>query len=334
MAQDGTRRAAQLTTGADTYKYEIHWSPDGKKILWTDKMLSGCTSSTSRPRRSRRSRPRPRPARSSQFAWSPDSRWIAYGQARSRGPDPGLSLFPRLQEDLAGDRRLVRLRRDPAFSADGKYLFFVSDRDFNPDLQPDRVEPRLPGAMSRIYFVTLAKDTKSPFEPKSDEVAVKPRSRRSRKPRPRRQAGRRQADGRQARRGGARQSRSRSTRTASWTRIVALPIETCQLRRTSPSSGTPSITSAQGHRERQPISQCSTIWPSTRRTDLGQGRAATRSRPTGRRCSSPRTAPTPSSTCPKAADQVRGQARPLRDGDDARPQARSGTRSSRSAGGR
>ncbi len=27
--------------------------------------------------------------------------------------------------------------------------------------------------MSRIYFVTLAKETKSPFEPKSDEVAVK-----------------------------------------------------------------------------------------------------------------------------------------------------------------
>ncbi|MGE5741158.1 MAG: PDZ domain-containing protein, partial [Candidatus Aminicenantes bacterium RBG_16_66_30] len=29
-------------------------------------------------------------------------------------------------------------------------------------------------AMSRVYFVTLAKDTKSPFEPKSDEVGMKP----------------------------------------------------------------------------------------------------------------------------------------------------------------
>ena len=29
----------QLTRKADTYTYEIHWSPDSKKILWTDKKL-------------------------------------------------------------------------------------------------------------------------------------------------------------------------------------------------------------------------------------------------------------------------------------------------------
>ena len=61
---------------------------------------------------------------------------------------------------------------DPGFSADGRYLFFVSDRDFNPVFS--RVEYNYAyQAMSRIYLVTLAADIKSPFEPKSDEVEVR-----------------------------------------------------------------------------------------------------------------------------------------------------------------
>src|SRR5262249_52854071 len=39
LAADGKGTARQLTTGGDTYKYEIYWSPDSKKILWSDKKL-------------------------------------------------------------------------------------------------------------------------------------------------------------------------------------------------------------------------------------------------------------------------------------------------------
>ena len=37
--QDGSEPAIKLTTGADTYKFSIEWSPDSKKILWNDKMI-------------------------------------------------------------------------------------------------------------------------------------------------------------------------------------------------------------------------------------------------------------------------------------------------------
>ena len=60
----------------------------------------------------------------------------------------------------------------PAFSGDGKYLFFVSDRDFNPVLSRTEWNHSY-GDMSRIYFVALSKDTPSPFKPKSDETTVK-----------------------------------------------------------------------------------------------------------------------------------------------------------------
>src|SRR5262245_1091549 len=32
----------QLTTKGDTYKYELHWSPDSSKVMWTDKKLRVC----------------------------------------------------------------------------------------------------------------------------------------------------------------------------------------------------------------------------------------------------------------------------------------------------
>ena len=60
----------------------------------------------------------------------------------------------------------------PAFSADGKYLFFVSDRDFNPIYSAVEYD-YVYHDMSRIYLVTLAAATDSPFKPKSDEVEVK-----------------------------------------------------------------------------------------------------------------------------------------------------------------
>ena len=60
----------------------------------------------------------------------------------------------------------------PAFSADGKYLFFISDRTFNPTYGQTEFNYSYSN-MSKIYLVTLAKETKSPFEPKSDEVKIK-----------------------------------------------------------------------------------------------------------------------------------------------------------------
>src|SRR6266849_6068833 len=37
-AQDGKGDAVQLTSGADTYYYTAKWSPDSKKLLWSDRL--------------------------------------------------------------------------------------------------------------------------------------------------------------------------------------------------------------------------------------------------------------------------------------------------------
>ena len=56
----------------------------------------------------------------------------------------------------------------PAFTSDGKYLAFVSARDFNPTYSQTEWNHSY-GDMSRVYIVPLSKASENPFRPKIDE---------------------------------------------------------------------------------------------------------------------------------------------------------------------
>ena len=73
------------------------------------------------------------------------------------------------EQDLRGDRRLVRLRTARASAATASTCSSSRSRDFNPIYGQTEFNHTYQD-MARIYFVTLAKDTPSPFKPKSDEV--------------------------------------------------------------------------------------------------------------------------------------------------------------------
>ena len=169
LPQDGKGEALQITKNADTYKYELLWSPDGKKILWNDKLLR--LNYVDIEKKEPVTVAKAEIGEITSAAWSPDSRWIAYARPEVEGMTKiyiyGLEA-KKTHEVTDGWYNST----GPSFSSDGKYLFFTSDRDFNPIYS--RTEwNHIYGAMSRVYFVTLAADTKSPFEPKSDEVELK-----------------------------------------------------------------------------------------------------------------------------------------------------------------
>jgi tricorn protease len=167
--QDGTGEAKQLTRDADTYKYQIYWSPDGKKIIWSDKKLRLLFVDVETKQVTEVSKGLQ--GEFGGYVWSPDSRWVAYDQPEVEGP-PRIYLYSLDTKKTFPATDTWYSSNDPAFSADGKYLYFVSDRDFNPVYSSTEFNHAYL-SMSRIYFVTLAKDTKSPFEPKSDETAIK-----------------------------------------------------------------------------------------------------------------------------------------------------------------
>lgn len=169
VPQDGSSPAKQLTKGADTYKFSLQWSPDSKKILWADKKLrvqyvdiaSGDVTPVAQGKA----------WEITDFDWSPDNQWIAYAQ-QEEAKMQTIYLYSVAQKQTYPVTDGWYESTGPAFSADGKYLFFISDRTFNPAYGQTEFNYSY-SDMSKIYLVTLAKETKSPFEPKSDEVKIK-----------------------------------------------------------------------------------------------------------------------------------------------------------------
>ncbi len=166
--QDGSAPAQQLTTGADTYKYGIAWSPDSRKILWSDKKLRLQYVDVQSRRVTLVATATAWEIRD--YAWSPDSRWIAYAKPEETTMTT-IQLYSLESGSTAPLTNGWFSSFGPAFSRDGKYLFFLSNRTFNPtygQLEWNHVYNDLGG----LYLLTLAADTKSPFEPKSDEVKL------------------------------------------------------------------------------------------------------------------------------------------------------------------
>ncbi len=165
VTPDGRGSPRQLTTGGDTYKFEISWSPDSKKILWSDKKLRLQYVEVESKTVKKVTQAKAWEIRDA--VWSPDSRWVAYSQNEREGMDR-VYLFS-LEKDKTFD--VTDGWYDsarPAFSGDGKYLFFVSRRDFAP-IYSETEWNHAYRDMSRIYLVTLAKGTPSPFRPRGEE---------------------------------------------------------------------------------------------------------------------------------------------------------------------
>ncbi|HEY8456132.1 MAG TPA: S41 family peptidase [Actinopolymorphaceae bacterium] len=95
--------------------------------------------------------------------WAPDGRWLAY--AKPEGPSTRAIVLCRVEtgETWPVTRPVLR-DTCPSFDPDGKYLYFIGQREFNPvydELQFDLGFPL--GA--RLYAVALRRDVSSPFVP-------------------------------------------------------------------------------------------------------------------------------------------------------------------------
>ena len=168
LEQDGRAEPIQITTNADTYKYGLRWSPDSEKILWSDKMLrlqyidinTGDVTIVDQAES----------FEINQFDWSPDSRWITFTR-------PETEHYSRifLYDTENGEKFPVTdgwyASSSPSFCDKGKYLFFSSNRDFNPIYSRTEWNHAYTD-MSRIYFVTLRQDVASFLEPENDEVQI------------------------------------------------------------------------------------------------------------------------------------------------------------------
>ncbi len=172
--QDGKGTARQITSQADTYYFAPIWSPDSRKLLWSDRKLrlrfvDIDTKEVTLVEQAKDFEITDR-------EWSPDSRWIAYVLPEKEGfnvrNDYGrLRLYSVEQKQSHDVTRGWFNINSPVFSDDGRYLLAASARDFNPtygNLEFNHIYQD----MERVYVFALAKSTESPLKPQSDEVAL------------------------------------------------------------------------------------------------------------------------------------------------------------------
>ncbi len=163
---DGKGKAEQITRDGQGYKYELAWSPDSKKIAWNDRRqrLQYVDVASKKVTLVDRATA----FEISQYAWSPDSKWIAYARPEEEEMTT-IYLYSLEQGKKSAVTDGWYSCSDPAFSGDGKYLFFVSRRDFSP-IYSNTEWNHAYQDMARVYFVTLSKDTPTPFRPKGEEA--------------------------------------------------------------------------------------------------------------------------------------------------------------------
>ena len=171
IPQDGSGPAVQITTGGTVTRYGPLWSPDSKKLIFSDATQALFYIDLATKKITQIDKAKAGEIRS--YVWSPDSKWISYarpdvGEWNSNGFST-VHLYSLAENKSYPVTDAFTDSGSPAFDPSGKYLFFVSNRDLNATV----------GAFewnyaylrtSRLFAVTLQADAPSPFAPESDEV--------------------------------------------------------------------------------------------------------------------------------------------------------------------
>ncbi|MEK7403717.1 MAG: S41 family peptidase [Acidobacteriota bacterium] len=169
MPANGAGAAEQLTSDGKVLRWEAAASPDGKWIAHHDKdqQLWLFEVSTRQQKRIGTSAH----GGFSDLRWSPDSRWLAYCATAANS-------FPQVMLHNIETQATTALTTDrfysanPAWSADGKWLYFLSDRNLESLVGspwgPRQPEPFFDKPM-KIYQAALKKGLRSPFQP-ADEL--------------------------------------------------------------------------------------------------------------------------------------------------------------------
>ena len=171
----GETESVKLTEHNSGYRHSLEWSPDNRKIAFTDQTLRLYVLDTETGNITTVDKANyenvdvaqdDKPI--SDYAWSPDSKWLAYSKM-----DSSLMYQVYLYSLESGEIHKISngLFHDfgPEFSRDGDHLFYISNRRFSPtlgDFEWEMVYKDVAG----IYAVTLRADGE-PFLPlRSDEV--------------------------------------------------------------------------------------------------------------------------------------------------------------------
>jgi tricorn protease len=159
MPADRSSEPIRLVSGDAVWMDGVVWSPDSKWIGWSDNQNRLRAMEVSSQRLVEIDQTGM--GGLNDFSWSADSRWVSYAK---NSPNTMSSIW--LYSFDSGRNTQVTDDRtsesNPAFDPEGRFLYFVSARDFTYSGAGSSFR-------SRIYAATLRADQGHPFPPESDE---------------------------------------------------------------------------------------------------------------------------------------------------------------------
>lgn len=170
VPQDGSGPVRQLTRGLAAMLQAPEWSPDGERLAFADKdgkvyvvaLADG---------RARQIADDPY-GRTFDYTWSPDGKFLAFSLGERNG-NRALWIWSLADGQLRRVTDGFWSAHDPAWDPKGKYLYFLSEREFAPQIS--QIEWNYAGnRMTGVFALALRKDTPHPLPPESDEVKLEP----------------------------------------------------------------------------------------------------------------------------------------------------------------
>jgi tricorn protease len=178
---DGKGEVAKYTLGGAGFYANLKWSPDGKKVAYTDNSQSLFVLDLSAkkgsdpffvPKRVASAKVYG-PTSPITFAWSPDSRWVAY-TVNTQALAMTLSAYSVEQDRSFPISDGLAEVREPVFDRSGKYLYLFGSTDAGPVLDWFAQSTAENRRNRNIYLVVLRNDLPSPLAKQNDEEKPQP----------------------------------------------------------------------------------------------------------------------------------------------------------------
>ncbi len=165
----------KMTSYGPGFRYQTYWSPDSKKLSFMDEAgkiyIFNIESKETKeidqdPMFMNHSR-----LSSFQADWSADSRWMAYNR-NLENMNGAVFLYDMEDNQLHQVTSGYYNDRQPVFDPEGKYLYYQTNRNFDPEYSSMDGTWIYPNA-TQIAAVGLQKGVPSPMAPENDEATIK-----------------------------------------------------------------------------------------------------------------------------------------------------------------
>ncbi|MFC2084957.1 PDZ domain-containing protein [Bacteroidota bacterium] len=164
----------KLTSYGPGYRYKIYWSPNSEKLAFIDQTMTIRIYDMKEDKTTKVDQGLSMyqgALNNFKVSWSSDSKWLAYSRSLEN-QNNAIFIYDSNDDKVHQVTSGYYSDASPAFDPDGKYLYFLTNRELSPlysDLDNTFVYPNT----TQLAAVSLRNDVPSPLAPRNDEAEIK-----------------------------------------------------------------------------------------------------------------------------------------------------------------